>query len=286
MKQLYSARNAFEAHDLRLFLAAHDIDANVTGENNTFEAFISFTPQSAPCVFVDDTDFERAITLLVQFVNRWSSPESQREWTCPQCHEVVDSQFDLCWKCGTPRGDAPIDDAVLSAIDAPDIKSSDDDAMPLEVAVSTVAGSTRSTWKLWLEVFTVFALTKPLFGGRSLVGLALEALGLRNTTANFYLPMILYDMFAVIVVLTAIRLSGDSWAAFGIKKPTSLDILSGNNIVCVVNYFATMMGVAIFVDILTSMFDGRYTYQLTHAAPRFLPRSGLERTHYDPCTCN
>jgi hypothetical protein len=103
MKQLYSARNALEAHDLRFFLAAHDIDAKITGDNNAFEAGFSFTLQSAPCVFVDDADFERAGELLVQFANRPSSPESQPAWMCPNCQEAVESQFDLCWKCGTPR---------------------------------------------------------------------------------------------------------------------------------------------------------------------------------------
>jgi hypothetical protein len=58
MKQLYSARNGLETHELRLLLAAHDIDAKVTGDNNSFETFISFSPQSAPRVFVDDADLE------------------------------------------------------------------------------------------------------------------------------------------------------------------------------------------------------------------------------------
>jgi hypothetical protein len=24
-------------------------------------------------------------------------------WTCPQCHEGIEDQFDSCWKCGTPN---------------------------------------------------------------------------------------------------------------------------------------------------------------------------------------
>src|SRR5207249_714881 len=100
MKQLYSARYAPEAHELRLFLAAHDIDAKVIGDNNAFEAFISFTPQSAPCVFVDDADFEPASALLVQFENRASSTKSQPAWMCPKCQTIIESQFEVCWKCG------------------------------------------------------------------------------------------------------------------------------------------------------------------------------------------
>src|SRR3954470_17256726 len=102
MKQLYSARNALEAHDLRFFLSAHAIDSKITGDNNAFETFISFTPQSAPCVFVDDADFERASELLDEFENRPSSPDSQPAWTCSNCQQLVQSQFETCWKCSTP----------------------------------------------------------------------------------------------------------------------------------------------------------------------------------------
>jgi membrane protease YdiL (CAAX protease family) len=264
MKHLYSARNVLEAHGLRMFLAVQDIDANVTGDNNAFEAGFSFTPQSAPCVFVDEADFERASGLLTQFADRPGSLELQGAWTCPNCQQGVGSQFDVCWKCGTPRGDTPIEEPRSLPIDANEDESSHDEATPFEVVAPAVASSTRRTWVVWFEVFTVLALTKPLYGGRSLIGFVFALLGFHNAATNFYLPAILYDAFAVVVTLAAMRLSGDPWSAFGIKKPAALDILTGS-IVCIINYFATMMGVSIFIDILKSMCSERYIYQITHA---------------------
>jgi membrane protease YdiL (CAAX protease family) len=264
MKQLYSARNALEAHDLRFFLAAHDIDAKVTGDNNAFETFISFTPQSAPCVFVDDADFERASALLVQFANRQSSPESQPAWTCRNCQEAVESQFDLCWKCGTPREGAASEEAPLALSDndrgeeTPHI-----DAKPLDVVTSTVPSLTRSTWIVWLEVLAVLVLTMPLYGGHSLPGYVLISLGVHNNAADFYLASLLQNAFVVVITLTAIRLSRDPWSEFGIKKPTALDLFTGG-IVCVVDSLFTTMGVSIFLDILKSMYSERYVYQLIH----------------------
>src|SRR5690349_12524319 len=120
MKQLYSARNALEAHDLRVFLAAHDIDAKLTGDNNAFETFISFTPNSAPCVFVDDRNFERAKELLAQFASRASLSKPRPGWNCLNCGQIVESQFDTCWKCSTPREEAPSERELSSSID--DIK--------------------------------------------------------------------------------------------------------------------------------------------------------------------
>jgi membrane protease YdiL (CAAX protease family) len=264
MKQLYSARNALEAHDLRLFLAAHEIDAKVAGDNNAFEAGFSFTPQSAPCVFVDEADFERASELLVQFANRPGLLELKGAWTCPNCQQSVGSQFDVCWKCGTSRGNTPTEEPRSSPIDADEEESPQDEAPPLNVVVPAVPSSTRRAWVVWLEVVIVLALTIPLYGGHSLPDLACKALGLHDTAINFYLPSILYYASVAVVMLAAIRLSGDPWSAFGIKKPAALDILTGS-IVCVVSYGVTMMGVSIFIDILKSMCSERYIYQITHA---------------------
>jgi hypothetical protein len=28
-------------------------------------------------------------------------------WNCTKCGEPIEDQFDTCWKCGTPKADAP-----------------------------------------------------------------------------------------------------------------------------------------------------------------------------------
>jgi membrane protease YdiL (CAAX protease family) len=266
MKQLYSARNALEAHDLRFFLAAHDIDAKVTGDNNAFEAGFAFTPQSAPCVFVGDADFERAGKLLVQFANRPSSPVLKPAWTCPNCQAAVESQFDLCWKCSTPREGAAGEEPLPALIDNDAGEEAlQNKAKPLEIIAPTVPGETRNAWSLWLELFAILALTTPLYGGHSLVGLVFGILGFRNTAATFYLPSILRNAFAIVITLAAIRLSGDPWSLFGITKPVAFDLFTGS-IVCVVGIGVTKMGVSIFIDILKSIYSQRDIYQLMHAS--------------------
>ena len=265
MKQLYSARNALEAHDLRFFLAAHGIDAKVTGDNNAFETFISFTPQSAPCVFVDDADLDRASELLDQFANRPSSPKSGPAWTCSKCQQLIESQFDTCWKCSTPREEAESEEAVSAPIeDGEDEELPHVEAMPIEVAAPPVPSLTRPIWIVWLEVLAVVALTKQVYDGHSLAGLVIGTLGFHNTATNFYLPSILCDACDIFVILSAIHLSGDPWSAFGITKPKALDLLTGS-IVCVVAIGVTTIGVNIFIDILQSIYNERDFYQLTHS---------------------
>jgi membrane protease YdiL (CAAX protease family) len=215
-------------------------------------------------VLVDDAEFDRASELLVQFANRLASRSLQSEWTCRACAEVVEPQFETCTKCGVQRGDVAPSADPEPVHDPADDLFLHDEAAPIEAVAAVVAGANRSAWSLWLEVFAVLALTKPFYDGHSLAGLMIGALGVHNTAANFYLPSILYNAFAAVVTLAAMRLSGDPWSAFGITKPTALDLFTGG-IVCVVGIGVTTMGVNIFTDILKSVYSERDFYQLIHA---------------------
>ena len=135
---------------------------------------------------------------------------------------------------------------------------------PVDVGVSSVLVSTRSTWMTWLEVFVVVALVMPLYASHSLVSWVCSALEVHHTWTNFYLLLFGRDGYDVAVTLAAIYLSGESWSAFGIKKPQWLDVLTGF-LVCVFSIAFSVAGVDFFVDILKSIFSEPYTYQLTDA---------------------
>src|SRR5262249_22250408 len=96
MKQLYSARTGLEAHDIRLFLEARGINAIVYGETG-LEVGFSFTPASAPSVYVDESSFETAQELLSDYWETLEQTPSRSNWTCSHCGEVVGGQFDACW---------------------------------------------------------------------------------------------------------------------------------------------------------------------------------------------
>src|SRR5262245_3903014 len=107
MKQLYSARNGLEAHDLRLFLEAQGIEAKVFGDNNALEAGFAFTPGSAPGVYVDEAHFDKAAETMRQFFERPRPVKGK--WTCATCGQVVEDQFNACWNCEAQRGDMLVD---------------------------------------------------------------------------------------------------------------------------------------------------------------------------------
>ena len=50
---------------------------------------------------VDDEVFPRARLLLDQWLNEMST--EQRAWRCAGCGEVLEGQFESCWKCGREK---------------------------------------------------------------------------------------------------------------------------------------------------------------------------------------
>jgi membrane protease YdiL (CAAX protease family) len=264
MKQLYSARNAVEAHDLRFFLIAHGVESVVVGDNNAFESIFSFTPQSAPSVFVDDLDYERAIALVVQFENHTDQPESHGTWNCRQCDHSIEAQFDTCWKCGLVRGDSPIQMSSAAQTEHQAEEHANDIEKFSDFDAAAPVSANRNTWALCLEMLIVLALTKPWIGGHSIATKLLYGLGITSNLTNYCVASILVGSFAVFVVLIAIRLSGESWSTFGITTPSSVDILTAS-LVCVIGYFCASMGSEIFREVLTSVYGERYVSQLISA---------------------
>ncbi len=44
---------------------------------------------------VNDADYDAALDLVAQA----RGPENAAQWRCPQCHELNDGAFEVCWNC-------------------------------------------------------------------------------------------------------------------------------------------------------------------------------------------
>ena len=99
MKRLYQAHDTLEANLLKDRLAERHITARVFGEY--IGGAIGELPAiHFPEVWVEDDDLAPAARILAEFL---APVPDQGQWECPQCGEVIEGQFDLCWKCGAPR---------------------------------------------------------------------------------------------------------------------------------------------------------------------------------------
>lgn len=52
---------------------------------------------------IEDRDYRKADNLVQQELKKLKDSESQDPWKCPKCRELIEAQFDICWKCSTSK---------------------------------------------------------------------------------------------------------------------------------------------------------------------------------------
>lgn len=101
MKELYQARDRIEAQLLKDYLVSHHIQTVIQGE------FLSGAAGELPAFqfpvlwVLEDRDWSRGKQLIEHFLLLESESLA---WTCGQCGEQNEGQFNLCWKCANMRG--------------------------------------------------------------------------------------------------------------------------------------------------------------------------------------
>ena len=50
---------------------------------------------------LDDAELDEALEVIHAAVNRRGQPSAL--WSCSGCGEEIESQFEVCWQCGSPR---------------------------------------------------------------------------------------------------------------------------------------------------------------------------------------
>lgn len=107
MKKVYSAQNALTVGNLRNLLVSQGIESEVR------IPFLAAAGGDLPLTecwsqlwILNDADLERAMKVISAALE--PSAETYSTWKCPKCQEEVESQFDVCWQCGSfrPDGDA------------------------------------------------------------------------------------------------------------------------------------------------------------------------------------
>jgi hypothetical protein len=98
MKKLPTSQDFFTINKLKNILETNNINCFI---KNLYlsGAMGELPPQECyPELWVmDDNDYSEALTLIEQNQN---SAVAGKPWTCEQCGEQIEAQFNVCWKCG------------------------------------------------------------------------------------------------------------------------------------------------------------------------------------------
>ncbi len=100
MKLLYTSTNPMMVTHLRNLLQSSGVECRI--KNEFLYSIAGEVPPTMiwPELWVDDSTFDKA----EQIMNEALSDKSYLpQWHCSQCGEWVEGQFELCWRCGSPR---------------------------------------------------------------------------------------------------------------------------------------------------------------------------------------
>jgi hypothetical protein len=101
MKKLYSSQNRVFLYLLKACL--EDKKINCFFKNESPPAAGEVPPMIAwPEIWImNDSDFAAATECVEAELAR----PAAAAWQCPKCHEKLEGQFEICWKCGYERQD-------------------------------------------------------------------------------------------------------------------------------------------------------------------------------------
>ncbi len=102
MIKVYTSQDWMAVQMFKSVLESYGIACKVTGEFRASAAGELPPAQCWPELWViDHARADEALKILARAETKDQS--SQPTWTCGKCDEMIESQFDQCWKCGASR---------------------------------------------------------------------------------------------------------------------------------------------------------------------------------------
>lgn len=102
---VHRAPDLIEGNLLRGMLEHGGIPVTLTGEN-LVGAYSGVPKLSEVRIMVPEGFRHAAEAILREYQDRASSPDALGDWRCPACGETNEGQFEVCWQCERPRGEA------------------------------------------------------------------------------------------------------------------------------------------------------------------------------------
>lgn len=101
MKKLYSSQNRVLLYLLKSHLEDKQIHSFIKNENPPLAGEIPPAVAWPELWIMEDEKFAAAELCLQEELA--ASEAMMKPWDCPKCHEKLEAQFEICWKCGYKR---------------------------------------------------------------------------------------------------------------------------------------------------------------------------------------
>jgi rubrerythrin len=101
-KEEVFAGNWVDAELVNNLLVTEGIPTIVTAAKQMHQELLG----NVHCVYVLDRNSCERAKEIVDRVRRGETlkaPKTYRAWRCKQCNELIEGQFETCWKCGNPK---------------------------------------------------------------------------------------------------------------------------------------------------------------------------------------
>ena len=112
--RIYQGTDQVGPHALHALLRENGIPATIMS-GHLRPALGYDLPGTQPSVWVGEKHLQRAEPIVREFLQRPSppatdpaaAPPTSPPWTCANCGEEIEPQFDACWNCGAGKDDVP-----------------------------------------------------------------------------------------------------------------------------------------------------------------------------------
>lgn len=105
VKRAYEAGSLQEAYLVRDLLESKGLVVELRGEDTSNMAFQLPSASIWPSLWVPESEFGRARTIVLEYEEGAKAAEAQASWRCQKCGEESEALFSACWSCGTERGE-------------------------------------------------------------------------------------------------------------------------------------------------------------------------------------
>ncbi len=100
MREVFSSPDVTEVGYYKSILDAAGIPSFIRNENATSIGLAGAMFFPALCI-LDDSAYDECIRILKS--GQLAGPVVGADWVCASCGEKNPANFELCWKCATPR---------------------------------------------------------------------------------------------------------------------------------------------------------------------------------------